>query len=387
MPGPLSVEVAIDRGYVLVGGMRIALTAGESEVIRTPGGARLRALTFARRGGLVTEAIGADDPVAALVESIVRDSTIDAAGLEKQVLVALCCALAGGGEEHLTFGEAARVACEREGWSWDRVLEAPAWYVDRVAADRSEAAGEWSTFVFPAAESVDLSTATLAMTMNLLRRAVESTAVPESPRMKQAPSRARIGQVRAPLRSAKTPPPQRDAVFSAAARAGSDFKSTARSRSAATRAAGESHALAHDRTPGGRRVLAATTFASERTVKPSPPASPLDIATEAARNEPILAQPLMSGPAPAQAWASIQASPTTGNLPGEALETSAIRATTSRTQMAAVETSPGRWADPFPAPSVLTPSNVVGPAASPVDWLDHMARALSAECDLRGLDR
>ncbi len=203
MPGRLSVEVAIDRGYVLVGGMRIALVADQSGVLCASGGARLRALTFAERGGLVTEAIGADDPGAALAESIVRDSTIDAAGLEKQVVAALSCALAGGGEEHLTFGEAARVACERQGWSWDRVLEAPAWYVDRVAADRSEAAGEWSTFVFPSAESVDLSTVTRAMTMNLLRRAVESTAAPESPRMKQAPSRAHIRQARAPLRPAK----------------------------------------------------------------------------------------------------------------------------------------------------------------------------------------
>lgn len=375
MPGRLSVEVAIDRGYVLVGGMRIALTAGESDVIRTSGGARLRALTFARRGELVTEAIGADDPVAALAESIERDSTIDAAGLEKQVLVALSCALAGGGEEHLTFGEAARLACERQCWSWDRVLEAPAWYVDRVAADRPEAPGEWSTFLFPSLESVDLSTVTRAMTMNLLRRAVESATAPESARMKQAPSRARIGQVRTPLRAAK------------AARAGSDFQSTTRSRSAATRAAGESHALGRDRTKGSRRVLAAATFASERTAKPSPAASPLDIATEAAPNEPAFAQPLTSRPAPALARASIQASPTTGNLPGGALETSTIRSAASRTQIAAVETPPVRWADPSPAPCVLTPSNVVGPTASPLDWLDHMARALSAECDLRGLDR
>ena len=87
-------------------------------------------------------------------------------------LRALALALAGGATEDLSFAEAARRAGQREQWSWEQLLETPAWLVDRAAGAGGTLPGDgWSTFVFPGVTRFDELAA--AMVENLLMRSID----------------------------------------------------------------------------------------------------------------------------------------------------------------------------------------------------------------------
>ena len=172
MSSRLSIEIALERGYVRMGDVRVDAVLDGQGVVRTATGAHVRPVTFAERGSVMAEAVAEDDPVTAVVEGLSRRSVVEPASEDPGILAALAVALAGGGEERLSLDEAARQASERRGWSWDRVLDTPAWLVDRAASEVSADAADdgWSTVVFEGPHTDDVAALSRRMAKNLLRR-------------------------------------------------------------------------------------------------------------------------------------------------------------------------------------------------------------------------
>jgi hypothetical protein len=198
MSSRLPIEIALGKGYVRMGRVRLDAAADERGVVCTATGARVRPVTFAERGRAVAEAVAEDDPVTAALQGLSRRSILNPAGEEPELLAALAVALAGGSNETLSFDEAARQACERHGWSWDRVLETPAWLVDRAASELSADAPDdgWSTFIFESSEIADVPALARQMAKNLLRRSIDRApdraAADSSRRSKAADAQARV---------------------------------------------------------------------------------------------------------------------------------------------------------------------------------------------------
>lgn len=352
----LPVEIAPERGYLRLGTIRVEVAAGEDGVWRVGGAARVRPVTFAQRGALVCEAIAVDDPAAGLVSRIVRTSIIESDGVDADLLAAITVALAGGGEPTQSFAEAARVAGEREGWSWDRIMNAPAWLVDRSGTRTPDSFDGWSTIVFPSDAPSDLDAMTRTMSRNLLRRSIDVAPAPGHP--------ARVNHV---------------ARRSASIDAGANTSAALRTPAPDATATGTSRSSVSHATTTADVGRSATPTSSGIHARSQAAAALADRSTTSAAWPATMSRELVSGfeTRPAIADPAAIASPRNLGLAASA----PVRWPSLATQSAPVFS---RQTATLSSTQTIEPSTA---AIDPAEWLDDVARALEAECDLRGLDR
>lgn len=347
-----------------------------------------RPVTFAERGRAVAEAVAEDDPVTAVLQGLSRRSILNPAGEEPELLAALAVALAGGSDETLSFDEAARQACERHGWSWDRVLETPAWLVDRAASELSADAPDdgWSTFIFESSEIADVPALARQMAKNLLRRSIDCApdraAAESSRRSKAADAQARVRARRMRDESAVTSAAN---AIPAMASAGSEANSLPASAGPppgepASPVVGVSHQLDRSTSESPDEPAAAppsvrSPVTSDETTRGS--------AGTNAREEPIAFAETSATAGPLTAVAAPAFAPKI--QPPDGVWTGLPEIAT----LAALPPAAGAW------PRMRKSRLPAGPADArarqdggvTTAWLDDVADALAAECDLRGLDR
>jgi hypothetical protein len=365
------IEIQPERGYLALGALRLPLAAGTDGLLCS-GGARFRPVRFGERERLVCDAVVGDDARSALAALLADRSIVERGSLGDTVLTAVAVALAGGEETSRSFAQTARLAGEREGWSWERILNAPAWVVDRAAAAECAADNGWSTIVFSSAEPPDLDLLTREMSGTFLRRMVDMDCPVEAPRGSDkripqgvgpaSPSAPRARQIiRNPADSDRTsrvgdtdllqaaaglPLPSSSGASSASAPQGNRARATVAILSS-HRPAAISSPPAPDRPLGPTSVAPSATTAAMSEVNPTvqrqrsiSPISAPDNLTRAAN--------VALAVAPANAYEPAQWS----------------RSETVRPEVAAL------------------PS-----CDRAADWMEELARALAAECDVRGLER
>jgi hypothetical protein len=176
MPRGPAIEIRPEHGYLALGGRRLALTVEQDDVLRVDGSTRLHPVSFGDRDRIVGDAIAADDPAGALLDAVVARSVVERGGLANGLLRLVAVALAGGEEPELSFAEAARRAGERHGWSWRQILETQAWSVDRAAA-MSDVDGGWSLIVFAEPSATEPEALARIVAEQLLHRSLDSTDV------------------------------------------------------------------------------------------------------------------------------------------------------------------------------------------------------------------
>jgi hypothetical protein len=119
---------------------------------------------------VLRDALVANDPGAALV-GLLQGLALD--GAPDEVVNAVLLALAGGGETAPGFNECAVEACRLRGWDWRTLNDSAAIHVDRCVQTRSDSGWTRFAFVTSAAEddSSELAGAIREMTELLLERA------------------------------------------------------------------------------------------------------------------------------------------------------------------------------------------------------------------------
>ena len=366
MAGRLPVEIAPERGYVLLGDVRVSLDARPNGILLAAGTAHLRPVTFAERGDMVLDALCADDPAVHVAGSIVQRSAIDPGDLPTGLLAALTVALAGGGEETLSFASAAWLAAEREGWSWNQILEAPAWLVDRAAAGAPDPDTDWSTIVFPSDAPADMDAMARTMSQNLLRRSIEP-ASPPSPRKtgRSLPERRTCADA-----TTESPEAHREPFATGVA-------STAVSASHALAAPETADANSWKTAPAALPLGAGHFSGDQRS-----PASSRDATRERVPRG-VSARSTTRSATLQQASTAHPDSPWVRDAGEAVADLPALGAMPAQIGV----TYPIASIDPLPAPHHCATPGEEADALAPSDWLGRLASALSAECDLRGLDR
>ena len=125
---PVTVDLA--TGVVTLGGTRVALQRDGEQYV-TPGGPRLRALTFEERSWVVAGALMSPEPNRALLSKLRNLANVTTDGDE--MTDALLLALAGGGESASSFNECARAACRMRQLDWRTVQQTSAVVIDQLA--------------------------------------------------------------------------------------------------------------------------------------------------------------------------------------------------------------------------------------------------------------
>ena len=372
MTSEATVTVDLARGEITLGAELVRLE-------RLDGGLRFRlaergvcAVSFAERSRLVAEALAADDPVTALIGAL-RDAAAEGDGGALPEAVAL--ALAGGGEDAPAFEECAVEAARRCGWNWAQVSEAPAIEVDRMAArTREEPAAGWKRFVF-GPRGGEVEALSREMAERLLARGAE----------RELPSRGRR-VVAQPTSEAESVPSD-----------GATRSTTAGAAAAAARVARRSQ----------RRSAEPATITAARAARIGRPVSQTNVevregtsaimsgataGTADSRARTSAASPVQNAAAPAALRIPLDLS-----LPSAALRRTASAGTlpastappvADAAPMVTAKERPHAEPPPWPARSgVGEPPVVMQPEAlAELDVLDAVARALAAECDLRGID-
>jgi hypothetical protein len=328
---------------------------------------------------MVHDALLADDPVPALVAILTHRSILERGDLSSRMLDLLAVALAGGEERDRSFAETAHLAGEREGWSWGQILNLPAWIVDR-AARSSDGDEGWSTIVFAEEEPADLNALTREIAQTLLNRSVEverSESPLNDPCPGPGPRRVRARPLPKPLNRPDTvgngdPPVIRrprfagdDTLFT---RAGALLGQTGDDRQDAARAGSLMPEMAST-PPFVRRVDAEPSFVRPSTRRQGGSASNLSTRTASVSDVVDAA----SGTTPTRSIPLATRAP--GGWSADALQVSPAAAP-----------PPVEWSHSAARRDAL-PSQTSVQIERGGDWMNELARALSAECDVRGLDR
>jgi hypothetical protein len=389
---PTPIEIRPELGYIALGGLRIALAPDGSDALCVGGTALLRPVSFAERERIVRDALPADDPAAALVAIVAERSILEPGDLDEPFLKLVAMALACGEEPERSFAESARLAVERKGWTWKHLLDLPAWIVERAARNGSSDDG-WSTIVFcPSLRDPDDLTLELAGT--LLRRSV---GLPRTAASTNQPGPLRDGsadQMAAgdrPFSSGRVVPGPE-----------TDTRTEQRMRVAdAGLRAEPCHLLRQEdlSSVGQGSIGNAFTRARQPTVESGPDAPTLATddfrppsATQFNGLQSAAALRFDAGRFPTRVAAARRRESASARW-----TTAGASARTDVTLPFRVAAPPSFEAGPTALPVVPEPAydatahQNVGPKLADADrsshWMDELASALSAECDLRGIER
>ncbi len=428
MTGPSAITVDLARGEIALGARRIALVSLDAGAGGTPARFRLsgdvvvRAITFGERTRLVREALADGNPQERLV-GLLRVTALE--GEASTLSDAVLLALAGGGGDAPAFERCAIDASRVPGWNWRSLHDTLALVVDGAveSAGRTASPGEWNRFIFPAADTREIDELLREMATRLLARGSTSDPERQLPQRVERNTPVAVSESGPPAAPAAAERAVRDTIPAAAERVSSPSTRWANGAAPAgssapsvntdsTLAPGAHTRQTASRPPHTRRVVQRAV----RRALPSPvsggapqPTSstvtavarasanraassmlqqgggggsawPATTATTATATAPRLVPTATTTRRPAAAGAAVplaqQVEPRNG-LPALAPAAApAFRPLTARTTSPVVQDGTREAAARVPA--------ATGPALH--DLLDEVARALAAECDLRGLD-
>jgi len=396
----LSIQVDLERGLVTLGTLHVTLLRGPSPGtlrVESTGGPVVGLLSFAERSRLIADALAEEDPPGALIQALTAATIMEGGELDPVVLRAVVLALAGGGEEAVSFAETGVEAAQACGWNWHELNDTPALMVDRAAVTTAPTTDDgWRRIVFTAAEEPDLEALCREMVESLLNRGASQSAARTTRRSAQADV-PRSTPPRVKVQSALETKPVGPTEPSVAAPLISE---TGRRRAFVIRR------------PGAKGFPAASDIPAS-THTPSrrlrwiilPHEMPKEVEQQTARSPSTCPVPTTT-------------TTTTAASTGEGIVVLARGGTVSRKAVPAV---PGRAAllasrtkafppAPDARPNAPSPEQPLVPlvhavdSQSPVaaavmasppaasaeanfdDWFDELARSVEAECDLRGIE-
>jgi hypothetical protein len=168
-----SISVDLARREVTLGDRVLRLEpTNRPDVFRLPDGHSVRVVTFDERSRAVREAL-TEDAAAGFLIDILRCIAVQ--GEADTQCDAVMLALAGGGQEAPSFDATGVEAAQIRGWDWRTLSETPAIQVDMSVTPLSSSAPAdegWKRFVFRSGGQSDIESLCIEMAERLLARGV-----------------------------------------------------------------------------------------------------------------------------------------------------------------------------------------------------------------------